>query len=391
MLATAASLPLATATLDISFSNDATFTVSVGGTRWLESAPIRLFADGAWQQLQRTSVSNSSGTDALGSYSCVNVSWSWSQKGVLHTALKKGVLHTALKKYQDFAVFVQQLPLGANRTNASNPVMPSGVRVIEPGDYPPVVAFPAFSGGQLEDLGYLLWESRMVNAEWGTNVTAGTHCTNEPLSEAHPAGSGLQGLSTSGPVVLYNEAFESLVVAPMDNFKSAVHFARRPAAVWEAGVTSELTSLPVNFEHRTMLFAGQGVTATLDRWGQRFREAHGTNRSLVELDLNVQYLSYWTDNGAYYSGGNWGEAGGGGASVNEAAFRAVSAGLKELSIDAAVRTWQLDDCMPRRRSNPGRAHSPDLLLTRRTPCRNRVVSQSHRWRLLVVRLQLEPP
>lgn len=52
---------------------------------------------------------------------------------------------------------------------------------------------------------------------------------------------------------------------------------------------------------------------------------------------------YWTDNGAYYSGGNWDEAGGGGASVNETAFRAVSAGLKELSIDAAVRTWQLDD------------------------------------------------
>ena len=186
----------------------------------------------------------------------------------------------------------------------------------------------------------------MVNAEWGANVTGGVHCTNEPLSEAHPAGRGLQGLSTSGPVVLYDETFESLLFAPMDNYKSAVHYARRPHAVWEAGVTSELTSLPRGFEHRTMLFTGRGITATLDGWGQLVRKLQGTDRSLAERDLNLQYLSYWTDNGAYYSGGNWGEAGGGGAVVNEGAFRAVSAGLADLGIDEAVRIWQLDDCTP---------------------------------------------
>ena len=54
------------------------FAVSIGGTAWLESAPIRLFADGAWQQLERTAVKNSTGKDELGRYSCVNVSWSWS-------------------------------------------------------------------------------------------------------------------------------------------------------------------------------------------------------------------------------------------------------------------------------------------------------------------------
>ena len=330
--------------LTVEFTDNATFTVSVGGTVWLESAPIRAFADGAWQQLTKTGVKHSKGVDILGAYSCINVSWSWAPTSPLHTSLKT---------YEDngVAIFIQQLPRGANRTNASNPVMPSGIRVIEPGDYPPVIAFPAFSGGQIQSLGYLLWQSRMVNAEWGTNVTGGPHCTNEPLSEAKPAGRGLQGLSTSGPVVLYNAAFESLVVAPMDNFKSAVHFARRPLAVWEAGVSSELTSLPAGFEHATMLFAGRGVTATLDRWGRAFRRAHGTNRSMAVRDHNVNFLSYWTDNGAYYSGGNWREAGGGGVHVNETAFREVSAGLQELGIDDAVRIWQLDDCMYHRESD----------------------------------------
>jgi hypothetical protein len=126
-----------------------------------------------------------------------------------------------------------------------------------------------------------------------TDVTGGTHGTNEPLSEAHPAGKGLQGLSTSGPVVLYNASFASLVVAPMDHAKSAVHFARRPHTVWECGVSSELTSLPRGFEHRTMLVAGDGVSATLARWGALFQRAHRTDRSFVEIDKNVQFLSYW--------------------------------------------------------------------------------------------------
>ena len=90
------------------------------------------------------------------------------------------------------------------------------------------------------------------------------------------------GLSTNGPVVLYDEQFNSLVVAPMDNFKSAVHYTNRhtnstqatAAHVWETGVSSELEVLPVGFEHRTMLVAGVGITATLDTWGKAFRAAY---------------------------------------------------------------------------------------------------------------------
>ena len=61
--------------------------------------------------------------------------------------------------------------------------------------------------------------------------------------------------------------------------------------------------------------------------------------SFVERDRNVQFLSYWTDNGAYYSGGAWGEAGGGGKHVNKAAFREVAAGLKRAGLDEAVRRF----------------------------------------------------
>ena len=48
-----------------------------------------------------------------------------------------------------------------------------------------------------------------VNIKYGTN----------PL----PA---LQGLSTTGPVALFDGNFTTLVVSPLDNFKSAVNFHR---------------------------------------------------------------------------------------------------------------------------------------------------------------------
>ena len=153
-LALLVSAPAATAArqLDVAFNvTDASFEVSVAGSRWLRSAPLRAFAGGAWGALARTGAPRTTnGTDALGEFRCTNVSWT-----VGHTV----VLHTSLKTYggenQNLAVFVQQLPHGATGTNASNPVLPGNLRVMDPGNYPPVVAFPSFAATpKLEALGY---------------------------------------------------------------------------------------------------------------------------------------------------------------------------------------------------------------------------------------------
>jgi hypothetical protein len=160
LLASALLLSPAVATaaplLDGDFSDSASFTVSVGGEKWLGSAPVRMFAGGAWQSLTKTGPAmHTTGSDTLGAFSCVNVSWA-STSGL--------VLHTSLKSYadKDMAIFVQQLPAGAAGTNASNPVLPGNVRIMDPGAYPPVVSFPSFAGGLLETLGFVTWQSRMI-------------------------------------------------------------------------------------------------------------------------------------------------------------------------------------------------------------------------------------
>ena len=120
------------ALLDIDFTDGAEFSVSLAGIPWLTSVPIRFFAANSWQHLTRTKTVRSHGTDALGSFECINVSWSWAP---VYDVTKR-LLHTSLKRYTDLntAIFVQQLPAGASGTNASNPRWPGGIRVMDPGN-----------------------------------------------------------------------------------------------------------------------------------------------------------------------------------------------------------------------------------------------------------------
>ena len=85
------------------------------------------------------------------------------------------------------------------------------------------------------------------------------------------------------------------------------------------------------------------MTATVHAWGDVARAIKHTDRSLVAEDPAVNYLSYFTDNGAYYYGDRWGEAGGGGAPCNQSSLEAVASGLAQDKLLGAVRVWQLDD------------------------------------------------
>ena len=49
------------------------------------------------------------------------------------------------------------------------------------------------------------------------------------------------------------------------------------------------------------------------------------------------------DNGAYYYGDRWKEAGGGGSECNETSMAQVAKALEEQELLTAVHSWQLDD------------------------------------------------
>lgn len=144
------------------------------------------------------------------------------------------MLHAAVKVYAaaGAAVFSVELPGGASNTNASNPALaappqkpgPAGLawQRTHAGAFPPSISFPGFAIGPGSDsalagLRWATWQSVMCPILVGeSNVTA-----------------AFAGLATSGPVVLFDDTHASVVVSPLDNFKSAVHTATGTA--WETG------------------------------------------------------------------------------------------------------------------------------------------------------------
>ena len=172
-------------------------------------------------------------------------------------------------------MLLQEIPQGVQGTNASKATMPKDGHELEEGAHPPILSFPSFAVDMLKNLSFLTWKGVFAKAIYGQNVAE-----------------HLAGLSSNGPVVLYSSTL-SLVVSPVDNFKSAVHTVSDMA--WETGVSSELTSLPKGFSHRTLIMAGRGITHLLDEYGKTMRKIHSTNRSSDLLDPVINYLSYWTD------------------------------------------------------------------------------------------------
>ena len=212
---------------------DASFKVDLGDQTWLRSGLLRFFTNGVWHSPPRSMRLRSSrsyvASDDLGLFRCLNVTWE----------LQGLQVHTSFQVYSDSCavVFVQEVPQGAEGTNASAQRPPQDGHHLDEGAYPPSLAFPSFeSTSFLKGLGYLTWKGTFGRASYGTNVLA-----------------DLAGLSGNGPVVLF-DAHRALVVSPLENFKSAVHSAS--SGVWETGVSSELSSLPAGFRHRTLIQAG---------------------------------------------------------------------------------------------------------------------------------------
>lgn len=62
---------------------------------------------------------------------------------------------------------------------------------------------------------------------------------------------------------------------------------------WELGVYSQVTSLPRNFTHRTLMVGGAGLTDTLATYGALVMRLAGTNKTAATTaDVVVNKLGY---------------------------------------------------------------------------------------------------
>lgn len=107
------------------------------------------------------------------------------------------------------------------------------------------------------------------------------------------------GLGAQGPWVLFDQARNTMVMAPADHFLVA-DMTDGPGAADAGGIDPEISKLPEGLEHATLLVVGDGIRATLDEWGHALQVLNGKKPVSDEADTVLSQLGYWTDNGAAY-------------------------------------------------------------------------------------------
>jgi len=106
-------------------------------------------------------------------------------------------------------------------------------------------------------------------------------------------------VATTGPVMVYNDDLEAIVMSPLENFMEAMN-APGEDGDWRFGFGGMLESVPEGTVHKVLVVKGTGVNETFEKWGDIIRAWHNHERQSPYADVGVAKLGYYTDNGAYY-------------------------------------------------------------------------------------------
>ena len=154
----------------------------------------------------------------------------------------------------------------------------------------PDLAAACFSGGWLDPLP----DWPMISQAWRFN--------NESADLAAALG------FMASAVAIYDGALDVLALSPLDNFLTthaavgALPVTQGPGLVLGVGVSARVGALPAGFTSRTIVQGGAGINDTMFSLGSALLAVAGKpRRGVAEVgDIGTQYISTWTDNGAYY-------------------------------------------------------------------------------------------
>ena len=180
---------------------------------------------------------------------------------------------------QPMIIFGQHYVMGANKTSKGNV---NGA----------MSTFPTFSVEQLDEaLGFLTYYSSQIKS---TQIGQWT-----PDVEIY------HGVEGGFPLILFDSVMDNaIVISPFNTFMSAgtgfTASTNDSKPTIGFGIISSVDSVPVGYEYQTILVAGNNVTGTMMHWGKILQKHYGKDSSYRETDLTLNYLGYWTDNGACY-------------------------------------------------------------------------------------------
>ena len=357
--------------LDVTLRAAGSVAVGVSGASWLSGDEVSVCADGRCfashapgtaGRLLSAPPRTSSGADALGRFNETTIAWA--------PAGEPPLFETSLREYSrdDLAVLGQRWPRGcANCSGAvgdADDVISAFPSFRPAADAPrkPELNFLNWGGNQLCDSTYGRWDlgaaSRLNSNRSAKYPPAATYRTDEcnftyqgkcPLSYPYFNGTWVGGAQHGAPLVLYDASMRTLVLSPLKNLLVGQHTISRrlqrntsdtATLPWAAGLGGLITDLPAGFTHETVVVAGQGVRATMAKWGDVLLAAGGKPRPHWSRkdDMVLSKIGYWTDRGGYYYGSpdsrhrEW---------SMEDTLKATQATLKRQGVP--IHYWQFDD------------------------------------------------
>lgn len=107
--------------------------------------------------------------------------------------------------------------------------------------------------------------------------------------------------ANGGVMGLFNQSLTTLVASSLSDYMvSGPAFANSLNQVLGFGFLGLVAEIPAGWKHQTVMVAGQGINNTMYAWGNLLLQIGNKQRTAIDADFQTNYLSYWTDNGAYY-------------------------------------------------------------------------------------------
>ena len=256
--------------------SDGSFKILIDGDLWFNSGPIwvqnmgqTLSTADATLVLQAHYQFSPTGSDTMGHFATHVFNWTSHDKGFK--------FQTYINIYADspIIVFGQNFIDGLSNASTEGKLINSTIS-----------SFPTI---QIEegsvDLGYLTFYSGQISA---TSVNRWL-----PDAELYDDDDGGYPL-----VVFDSDMSNTIVVSPLNTFMASSVTYTSPSVGF--GIISSVDNVPPGYIYETILVADQTVTSTMSYWGGLLLEKYGKDTSYRETDFSLNYLGYWTDNGACY-------------------------------------------------------------------------------------------
>ncbi|CAK8679724.1 unnamed protein product [Clavelina lepadiformis] len=209
-----------------------------------------------------------SGSDATGLY----------QAKIFQYVAGTSKMNAQVAVYNDgeFVRFTQSFPQGIKNCNVSDK---SSI----------LSSFPSFKLlNQTKDVGFLATFGDMFGYGYSISDLRSHHVD-------------ILGGDRAGPLVLFDAQGSVMIISSFSSFMAHNMKYDVDSGIVRYGVIGGAAELPKHYQIDTILYySNEGINKAVEKWGQVLMTRYHKKRAYMEADFSINYLGYYTDNGAYY-------------------------------------------------------------------------------------------